>query len=365
MADAASYDAGQAIPAPSGTGSQPTPEEVIATLIARHGTGILAPDGEGGVYGPCPACGSIELHVRPAHGWMCEDGCSRDAVAAALAAWARLAEAEPGAESSPQARAARLARADDGSSGSSSSGTSDNSGSSSFSSSSRGSASSRCSGSSGFSGCSRCWVGGDGKHRYCAAHIFHDDEVALAIARHLDPAAATLEEGFRCALGSGTAWLIADRKSGRLYLSGDGATMSIGELWALLRGMRLSPNPKKQRMAKGVWGRRAAFDAGSLEPLRVDLPPLPEGIAPSVAAAREGFALLAGLWWLTNPNEPLIYAKRFVGSWCGISATTALGATKTLATFRVIEWAGELKEDDDDRGVTVWLPFGWRRDGGA
>jgi hypothetical protein len=106
-----------------------------------------------------------------------------------------------------------------------------------------------------------------------------------------------------------------------------------------------------------VWYRRLWFEVGVLEPAPFELPPL-EGASGVVTAMRVGLALLFRLRWITNPGEPVTFARSFAPVWCEESWTP----TQAYEGIRKLDSAGVIKSVGRDPATRsfLWLPGGTR-----
>lgn len=104
-----------------------------------------------------------------------------------------------------------------------------------------------------------------------------------------------------------------------------------------------------------VWYRRLWADGALISPQSILLVAVADQ-SPSVRAVRDGFALLVGLRWLSNPGQPVTFSRSFAAAWCDgeLSLMQAYGAICVLDEAGVIEWA-----DADAwmrRTPKLWLP---------
>jgi len=106
---------------------------------------------------------------------------------------------------------------------------------------------------------------------------------------------------------------------------------------------------------QAVWGLRLLVDAGIIEPAKVELEPLPDGIKPAVKKVYEGFKLLLGCKWLHSPNEPTAFTWKFASAWCNLSMQHLGKAMKELLSMGYIKEAGKMKSGRG-RAMKLWLP---------
>jgi len=102
-----------------------------------------------------------------------------------------------------------------------------------------------------------------------------------------------------------------------------------------------------------VWYRRLWQEVGLLSPASVTLPPL-ETPGDALAVMYAGLALLFALRWITNPGEPVTFARSFAPAWCEQSWTP----TETYDRINKLSDAGVIKRAGTapkSRSL-LWLP---------
>ena len=60
------------------------------------------------------------------------------------------------------------------------------------------------------------------------------------------------------------------------------------------------------------------------------MPPLPPEVSQAQRRVARGFALLLGLRWITDPDEPIPFAGEFADAWCEVGRGEALKARQAL-----------------------------------
>lgn len=103
------------------------------------------------------------------------------------------------------------------------------------------------------------------------------------------------------------------------------------------------------------WYDRLFFEAGILKPEPVPLPSLPSDARMPVVLARQGFGLLLGLRWLTEPvGTPTPFARSFISGWCGLAPSTAERAKVELLRLDVIRKVADY--GSGPRRTSMYLP---------
>ena len=91
-----------------------------------------------------------------------------------------------------------------------------------------------------------------------------------------------------------------------------------------------------------TWTLRLGVEIGAIAPVKVDMPPLPDGTRALVRRLYEGFRLLLGCKWLYKPGEPTAFSWRFAAAWCGVSARHVGQLMRELLAGGYIRQGGEL-----------------------
>lgn len=88
-----------------------------------------------------------------------------------------------------------------------------------------------------------------------------------------------------------------------------------------------------------TWNKRLLVDAGLVEPVRVEMPPLGASLR-NAAAVAEGFRRLLECKWAFSPGEPTTFTAEFARGWCGVGAWAARDAIRVLVERGVIRRVG-------------------------
>lgn len=145
-----------------------------------------------------------------------------------------------------------------------------------------------------------------------------------------------------------------------LHDHGDRSSCSLHQL-----AMSLAYGKRKAKGTYGpeliAWRVRLLVEAGILKPAKVDLPPLPDGLPPSVRKVYEGIKLLlACRWrvkdwtdeavrWRTGGN-PAPLTDHFLAAWCGVGVSKAGEGRTRLRDIGIVHICGQHKR------MLLWLP---------
>lgn len=115
--------------------------------------------------------------------------------------------------------------------------------------------------------------------------------------------------------------------------------------------------PSKMRgPTLAVWTLRLLAQAGTLEPVHVDLLPLPESASADAGKVHKGLAQLLALRWTYETGvQPVPFSHRFAASWCGVSENSAGRAIKELLRWKVIRPVGHCK-GRFDKHMALFMP---------
>jgi hypothetical protein len=122
---------------------------------------------------------------------------------------------------------------------------------------------------------------------------------------------------------------------------------------------RVSRRPPRRRNGPlfAIWKLDLYRAAGLIQPLPVDLPPLPTDASDSGRLMRDRYAVLLGLRRLRGDGEdPAPYTKQFAAEWCGLSDTTAQRALGELLRAGVIVKVGTCPTRGGGAPTSLYLP---------
>lgn len=89
-----------------------------------------------------------------------------------------------------------------------------------------------------------------------------------------------------------------------------------------------------------AWNLRLLAEAGTLEPVHVDLPPLSKSSSRDTRKVYKGLMLLFGVRWRFETGiRPVPFSYRFAASWCGVSEHAASEAIKKLLRLDIVHIA--------------------------
>jgi hypothetical protein len=114
----------------------------------------------------------------------------------------------------------------------------------------------------------------------------------------------------------------------------------------------------RYRLAKGlrfVWLLLLEHELGMVEPVSVELPPLAFDVPALGHAAREFFALLAGLRLAVGSDLLMPFSVRLVADWLRVNKAEAHEAIRTLIGAGVIAKDGEIASTGR-RGTPLYAP---------
>jgi hypothetical protein len=167
-----------------------------------------------------------------------------------------------------------------------------------------------------------------------------------AVARVATTLGIPLHGAFLCILPgheerSPSASLHQDPETG-LFLCRDWHERD-GHAWYTLAELRASLSYRRAvklgASEQARWYTRLFYEAGLIETVSVEVPT--NGLDAIEKKLAVGFALLLGLNWIREPDEPAPFTRRFAAAWCGVSEREAAGALQALRRRDVIRVVDE------------------------
>ncbi len=104
-----------------------------------------------------------------------------------------------------------------------------------------------------------------------------------------------------------------------------------------------------------TWALRLFIEAGVLDPVHVDLPPLPSDAAESVQKVYAGIKLLFQCKWTYEPG-PTAFTREFAATWCGVSKDEATYAIRRLLYLDIIYPVEESLKGKYGKKIRLYLP---------